>query len=298
MTASVEPRFTLAQTSAEIDRLYALQQARRAAVARTTARERIAKIRKLHDALLSRRDEIHAALWEDYRKPPAQVDLTEIFSVLSEGRHALRHLRRWMKKHRVAPARALIGSRSYIEYEPKGVVLIVSPWNFPINLTLGPLVAAIAAGNCAILKPSELTPHASAVMRRILGDLFDEGEVAMVEGDAAVATELLRRRWDHIFFTGSPAVGKIVMKAAAEYLTSVTLELGGKSPVIVDRPANLDEAAKKIAWGKLLNCGQICIAPDYLLVDESVAAPFTEKLKRAIDSMSGRGARGVLVNDR
>src|SRR5258707_8226483 len=184
MTASPEPRFTIAQTVAEIDRLYALQQANREAVGRTTARERIAKIRKLHDALLSRRQEIQAALWDDYRKPAGEVDLTEIFAVLGEARHAMRHLRRWMKKHRVAPARALIGSRSYIEYEPKGVVLIISPWNFPINLTLGPLVAAIAAGNCAILKPSELTPHAAAVMRSILGDLFDEDEVAMVEGDA------------------------------------------------------------------------------------------------------------------
>ena len=210
----------------------------------------------------------------------------------------MRHLRSWMKGRRVAPAPALLGSRSRIAYEPKGVVLIISPWNFPINLSLGPLVSAIAAGNCAIIKPSELTPHSATVMRSILGDLFDEDEVAMVEGDASVATELLRRRWDHIFFTGSPAVGKIVMRAAAEYLTSVTLELGGKSPVIVDRTANLDEAARKIAWGKFLNCGQICIAPDYVLLDESVAAPFTEKLKRAIDSMSGEGARGVLVNDR
>jgi aldehyde dehydrogenase (NAD+) len=297
MTAIAEPRFTLAQATAEIDRLYALQQSRREAVGRTTARERIAKIRALHDALLSRRDEIRTALWEDYRKPPSEVDLTEIFAVLGEARHAMRHLKGWMKGHRVAPTRALLGSRSRIAYEPKGVVLIISPWNFPINLTLGPLVSAIAAGNCAILKPSELTPHASAAMRRILADLFDESEVAMVEGDATVATELLRRKWDHIFFTGSPAVGKIVMKAAAEYLTSVTLELGGKSPVIVDRTANLDEAARKIAWGKFLNSGQICIAPDYLLVDRSVAAAFSGKLKAAIEGVPAE-ARGVLVNMR
>src|SRR5213079_2033748 len=145
-------------------------------------------------------------------------------------------------------------------------------------------------------KPSELTPHASAVMRNILGDLFDEDEVAMVEGDSSVATELLRRRWDHIFFTGSPAVGKIVMKMAAEHLTSITLELGGKSPVIVDRSANLDEAAKKVAWGKFFNSGQICIAPDYLLVDESIRAPFAEKLRNAIDAM-GAESRGILVNE-
>jgi aldehyde dehydrogenase (NAD+) len=298
MTVSAEPRFALAHVTAEIDRLYALQQARRATVARSTARERIARIRRLHDALLARRDEIRAALWDDYRKPAAEVDLTEIFAVLGEARHAMRHLRRWMKPRRVPPTRTLLGTRSRIVYEPKGVVLILSPWNFPINLTLGPLVSAMAAGNCAIIKPSELTPHASAVMKRILADLFDEDEVAIVEGNAAVATELLRRKWDHIFFTGSPAVGKLVMKAAADYLTSVTLELGGKSPVIVDRTANLDEAARKIAWGKFLNSGQICLAPDYLLVDESIAAPFEEKLKGAIDGMSAEGTRGLIVNDR
>jgi aldehyde dehydrogenase (NAD+) len=298
MTPAAEPPVSPASSTAEIDRLYALQQARRAAVAQTTARERIAKIRKLHDALMSRRDEIRAALWADYRKPAAEVDLSEIYPALGEARHAMRHLKRWMKPRGVMPTLTLLGSRSRVLYEPKGVVLIISPWNFPINLTLGPLVSAIAAGNCAILKPSEMTPNSAAVMKRIVGDLFDESEVAMVEGDAGVAAELLRRRWDHIFFTGSPAVGKIVMKAAAEHLTSVTLELGGKSPVIVDRSANLDEAARKIAWGKFFNSGQICIAPDYLLVDETVAAPFTAKLKSAINDLSAEGTRGLLVNER
>src|SRR5947207_2792201 len=198
-----------------------------------------------------------------------------------------------MKPRRVSTPLALFGSRSRIVYQPKGVVLIISPWNFPVNLTFGPLVSAIAAGNCAILKPSEMTPHTSACMKRMVADLFDESEVAVIEGDAAVAEALLRKRFDHIFFTGSPAVGKIVMKAAAEHLTSVTLELGGKSPVIVDRTANLAEAARKIAWGKFLNSGQICIAPDYLLVDEAVHAPFMEKLRHAIHAESG-----WLVNDR
>jgi aldehyde dehydrogenase (NAD+) len=298
MTLTAEPSSTSVNSTAEIDRLYALQQARRGAVAQTTAGERIAKIRTLHDALMARRDEIRAAMWEDYRKPAAEVDLSEIYPVLGEARHAMRHLKRWMKPHGVMPTLTLLGSRSRVIYEPKGVVLIISPWNFPINLTLGPLVSAIAAGNCAILKPSEMTPHSAAVMKRILCDLFDESEVATVEGDAGVAADLLRRRWDHIFFTGSPAVGKIVMKAAAEHLTSVTLELGGKSPVIIDKSANLDEAARKVAWGKFFNCGQICIAPDYLLVDETVAAPFTAKLKSAIEGFSAEGTRGVLVNER
>jgi aldehyde dehydrogenase (NAD+) len=162
-----------------------------------------------------------------------------------------------------------------------------------VNLTFGPLVSAIAAGNCAILKPSEMTPHTSAWMKRFVAELFDESEVAVIEGDAVVAEALLKKRFDHIFFTGSPAVGKIVMKAAAEHLTSVTLELGGKSPVIVDRTANLDEAARKIAWGKFLNSGQICIAPDYLLVDDSIAAEFVAKLRDAIHAETG-----WLVNDR
>ncbi|HKO00605.1 MAG TPA: aldehyde dehydrogenase family protein, partial [Thermoanaerobaculia bacterium] len=277
----------------EIDRVFEKQQARRLAVAETGARERKQKIRRLHDALLSRRDEIRQALWDDYRKPPAEVDLSEIFPVLAEARHAMRQVRSWMRPRRVPAPLALLGSRSRVVYEPKGVVLIISPWNFPINLTLGPLVSAIAAGNCAILKPSEMTPHASACMQRLLRDLFEESEVAVIEGDARVAEALLKKKFDHIFFTGSPAVGKIVMRAAAEHLTSVTLELGGKSPVIVDRTADLDEAAKKIAWGKSLNSGQVCIAPDYILVDESVRAPFLEKLRARPSTETS-----LLINDR
>ena len=279
--------------SADIDRIYKKQQARRAAVANTTARERKEKIRRLHDALLSRRSEIYEALWADYQKPPAEVDLSEILPVVGEARHAMRHLRSWTRPRRVPAPLTLLGSRSRIVYEPKGVVLIISPWNFPINLTFGPLVSAIAAGSCAMLKPSEMTPHTSTCIRRIVADLFDESEVGVIEGDARVAEALLKKKFDHIFFTGSPAVGKIVMRAAAEHLTSVTLELGGKSPVIVDRTANVDEAAKKIAWGKSLNSGQVCIAPDYVLVDETVRSEFLEKLRAKAVSDSG-----LLVNDR
>jgi aldehyde dehydrogenase (NAD+) len=281
----------------EIDRIYESQQQNRAAVAAAPAAQRIEKLKRLEEAMLARRDEIRAAMWEDYRKPPQEVDLSEIYPIVSETRHARRHLKKWMKPKRVGTRLALLGSTSRIVYEPKGVVLIVAPWNFPFNLTLGPLASAIAAGNCAILKPSEMTPASTACMKRILGDLFEENEVAVIEGDAAVAEALLRKRFDHIFFTGSPAVGKIVMKAAAEHLTSVTLELGGKSPVIVDRTANLDEAAKKIAWGKFFNCGQICIAPDYVLVDEQVKAPLLEKLRAQIENF-GENARGIIVNER
>jgi aldehyde dehydrogenase (NAD+) len=290
---SIDPRFALASASEEIERIYAKQRENRDAVAGTSANQRIDKLRRLHAAMFAHRAGLQAALLADYEKPAPEVDMSEIYPVVSEARHAIRHLRRWMRPRRVATPLALLGSRSRIVYEAKGVVLIISPWNFPVNLTLGPLVSAIAAGNCVTIKPSEMTPHTSACMKQILGELFDENEVAVVEGDAGVAEALLRKKWDHIFFTGSPAVGRVVMKAAAEHLTPVTLELGGKSPVIVDRTANLDEAAKKIAWGKFLNSGQICIAPDYLLVDEAIRKPFVEKLRAAIAPETG-----VIVNDR
>ena len=284
-------------TDDEVERLYVLQQANRAAVGASTAAQRIDKLRRLERALLSRREEIRAAMWEDYRKPAAEVDLSEIYPVVSEARYAARRLRSWMKPRRVSTRLALIGSQSSILYQPKGVVLIIAPWNFPFNLTLGPLVSAMAAGNCAILKPSELTPASTACIRRILGDLFDENEVAVVEGDVPVVTSLLRRKFDHIFFTGSPAVGKIVMKAASEFLTPVTLELGGKSPVIVDRTANLAEAARKVAWGKFFNSGQVCVAPDYLLVDERVKTEFLGLLRTSVEGL-GEASRGILVNER
>jgi len=290
---SIDPRFALAAASDDIDRIYAKQRANRDRVAATSAEERTEKLRRFHAAMFAHRADFYGALWADYQKPAPEVDMSEIYPVVSEARHAIKHLRRWMRPRRVATPLALLGSRSRIVHEAKGVVLILSPWNFPVNLTLAPFVSAIAAGNCVVMKPSEMTPHTSALMKRIIGELFDESEAAVIEGDAGIAEALLRKKWDHIFFTGSPAVGRVVMKAAAEHLTPVTLELGGKSPVIVDRTANLDEAAKKIAWGKFLNCGQICIAPDYLLIDEAIEKPFVGKLRAAIAPETG-----LIVNDR
>jgi aldehyde dehydrogenase (NAD+) len=281
----------------DIDRIYELQQLNRAAVGATTAAQRIEKLRRFERLMLARRDEIRAAMWEDYRKPAAEVDLSEIYPVVSEARHAIRQLRSWMKPKRVSTRLALLGSRSSVVYEPKGVVLIIAPWNFPFNLTLGPLVSAIAAGNCVMIKPSEMTPASTSCIKRILGELFEENEVAVVDGDSSIAEALLRKKFDHIFFTGSPAVGKIVMKAAAEHLTSVTLELGGKSPVIIDSTANVGEAARKIAWGKFFNSGQVCIAPDYALVHESVRDEFLGKLRTATEAL-GDESRGVIVDDR
>ncbi len=273
-----------------LEALFARQQAARWRVAATSADQRKAKLRALLEALMAHRAEAHAALAADFRKSPEEVDLTELYPVIGELKDALRHLSRWMKPRRVSTPIGLLGSAGSIVHEPKGVTLIISPWNYPIYLTLGPLVSALAAGNCAVLKPSEFTPHTTAFLQKLLAGLFPEEEVALVEGDADIATALLALPFDHIFFTGSPAVGKVVMKAAAEHLSSVTLELGGKSPVLVDADANLKEAARKIAWGKFLNAGQTCVAPDYVLVHERVHDALVEELKRVLAGFYGAAA--------
>lgn len=253
-------------------------------VGRTTAAERIAKLRRLHAAMLQYRNEIKAALFSDFGKSSTEVDITEIGVVNSEIRHAIRHLRSWMTPKSAGTPLFLIGTSSETLYQSKGVCLIIAPWNFPINLSFAPLVSAIAAGNCVILKPSEFTPNASAVMKKIIAECFPPEEVTMFEGDALVSQELLALPFNHVFFTGSPAVGKIVMRAAANNLASVTLELGGKSPVVVDESANLEHAASKIIWLKCMNAGQICISTDYVLVHESVhdklVQHLTEKIKK------------------
>lgn len=274
----------------EISRIFTLQKNNQQQVANSTARDRIKKLDRLHEAVLKYRTEIQQALYNDFRKHPSEVDLLEIYKVTSDLKHTKAHLSRWMKPHTVATPLSQLGSRSYIHYEPKGVVLIISPWNFPINLTFGPLVSAIAAGNCVMIKPSEHTPHASAIMKKIIGELFPEEEVALLEGDAEVSTELLKLPFHHIYFTGSPEVGKVVMKAAAENLTSITLELGGKSPTIVDETANLKVAAQRLAVSKWLNNGQVCIAPDHVFVHMSVADEFLSKLKENTNQYYGEDA--------
>lgn len=278
-------------STAEIERIFKLQQANQYTVAKTTARERKEKLKRLERALLARKQDIRDALYADFRKHPSEVDLTEIFPVTSEIKFVTRHLRKWMRPRRVKTPLALFGAKSYIHYEPKGVVLVIAPWNFPINLTFGPVVSAIAAGNCVIVKPSEHTPHASAVTKSIIEEVFDESEVAVIEGAVETSTRLLAQPFNHIFFTGAPAIGKIVMEAAAKHLTSVTLELGGKSPTIVDETASVDAAATRIAWAKYTNNGQICIAPDYLFVHESKKDELLAKLKEKIESFYGQDAR-------
>ncbi len=256
--------------SNEYQRIFDLQRENQYHIGKTTAGERKAKIKALKLAVeIEYREAIREACFKDLGKAGAEADLTEVFPVVSEAKHTMRHLKSWIKPHRVSTPLSLFGSSSWIKYEPKGVCLIISPWNFPFNLTFGPLISAIAAGNTVIIKPSEMTPHSSAVMREIIGKLFNENEVALIEGGIETSTALLELSFNHIFFTGAPSIGKIVMTAAAQHLTSVTLELGGKSPTIVDETANIGNAAKMIAWGKFANNGQICIAPDYVFVHES-----------------------------
>lgn len=278
---------TQTTSTKRIKEIFELQQKHQSVVAQSTATERIAKLKKLHKAVLGYKEEIRAALYSDFKKHPSEVDLTEIYPVTGDIKHTISHLQKWMKPEKVGTPMALMGSSSWIQYEPKGVCLIISPWNFPINLTLGPLVSAIAAGNCVMIKPSEHTPKATEIMSRIVSELFDEKEVALFTGGIKTSTELLELPFNHIFFTGAPSIGKIVMAAAAKHLTSVTLELGGKSPTIVDETANLKAAAKRIAWAKCLNNGQICIAPDYIFVHESKKDQLVAELDKSIKAMYG-----------
>jgi len=294
------PSSTTPPDAPAIDALPSLLSSMRAhapTVRATTADQRKAKLRRLADALLDRRAEVARALKADFEKAPVEVDLTEIKAVTKEAEFAIARLDDWMAPTPVDAPVLFTGTRSAVHYEPKGVVLILSPWNYPINLTLGPLVAAIAAGNCAVLKPSEHTPHAAAVIADLVRSLFDEREVRVVTGGADVASALTHQPFDHIYFTGSPGVGRHVMRAAAEHLTSVTLELGGKSPAIVDRTANLDRAAERIAWSKFTNAGQTCIAPDYVLVDEGVHDALVDRLEGAIERFYGATPEAQQTSD-
>ena len=294
----------IAQIRAEVEQVFERQRATALRLRSSTARERLAKIAALKRAVLERREDIQRAGALDFGKPAAEVDLTEVLPVLAEANDARRHLRRWMKKRRVMPTLLMFGTSSHVRYEPKGRCLIISPWNYPVNLTFGPLVSAIAAGNTAIIKPSEMTPHLSALMVEIVRGLFSPDEVAIFEGDASMSQALLELPFDHIFFTGSPAVGKVVMAAAAKHLASVTLELGGKSPVIVDASADLDAAAANLMWSKCTNSGQTCIAPDHVYVHESVKERFTESCRQALrkaygDSRAAASAdQARIVNER
>lgn len=255
--------------------------------------QRKARLTKLSQWIKANRQAIREAIHQDFRKPAAEVDTTEILPALDELKHAVTELSQWTKSKKVDAPITLLGTRSKIVYEPKGVCLIISPWNYPFNLSIGPLVSALAAGNVAIIKPSEFTPHTSVLIKKLVTEVFTENEVSVIEGGTETSQALLKLPFDHIFFTGSPAVGKMVMKAAAENLTSVTLELGGKSPTIITPSANIKEAATRVAVTKFINNGQTCIAPDYILVHEQVATEFVQQLKNQILELFGGGTGNI-----
>ena len=269
-------------------RLLALQRANHWRVAQRTAAERAAKLDHLREAIESRREELYDAMWRDFHKHHAEVELTEIAPTMLELTEARRNIARWMRPRRVKTPMILTGTRSELQYEPRGVVLIMAPWNYPFNLIMSPLVAAVAAGNCAVVRPSEKVPHTADVVTAIIRDVFEEAEVACVtEPGHDLANELIALPFDHIFFTGSGPVGRRVMAAAAGNLASVTLELGGKSPLIVDETAHVAAAAQRAMWGKFVNAGQTCIAPDHALVHESVLPEFLEAARRQVAHFYG-----------
>ncbi len=270
---------------------------RAAALRQEDVAARRARLHKLENWLHAHRTDIQQALLADFRKPTAETDLTEIWTSLVELKHTLSHLKKWMARRRVGTSVALLGTRAWVQVEPKGVVLIISPWNYPFYLAVGPLISAIAAGNAVVIKPAEQTPATSALLQRLCEDLFRPDEVLLLQGDKDTATELLKLPWDHIFFTGSPAVGKIVMRAAAEHLCGLTLELGGKNPAVVDATADLRDAAEKIVWGKFLNNGQTCVAPDYLLVQESVQPALLTELTAAIQRAYNPTGAGIEASE-
>jgi len=250
--------------------------------------DRKKRISAFGDFLLKNKERISEAVFKDFRKPSVESDISELYPVLTEIRHTIANLDDWAAPKKIDAPLTYLGTRSEVRYEPKGVCLVIAPWNFPFNLSIGPLISCLAAGNTAVIKPSEITPYTSQMIANLISEFFDDDIVTVVEGGQSVSEQLLSLPFDHIFFTGSPSIGKIVMKAAAENLTSVTLELGGKSPAIIDATANLDDAATRIAFGKFLNNGQTCIAPDYVLIEESVQEEFIGLLKSETLKMFGQ----------
>jgi aldehyde dehydrogenase (NAD+) len=262
---------------------------------------RIQQLKKLRDLLKTNERHLYDAIYADFKKSGFDTYLTEFAVPMNELDIAISHLKRWAKIKRVRTDMVNFPGSSYIIPEPLGVCLIIGAWNYPINLTLTPLISAIAAGNTVILKPSELTVNTSAALARLINDHFDPAFMTVVEGGIAETTTLLENKFDKIFFTGSAFVGKIVYQAAANHLTPVTLELGGKSPVIIEKDANLSMAARRLVWAKFLNAGQTCVAPDYILVHQSVEKELLEKLKLEIQRSEFSLANGnyvQIINDK
>lgn len=264
---------------------------------------RIEQLGKLRSLLVEGETELIGALSKDLGKSDFEGWLTEAHFTRMELDHTVKHLKQWMKPRRVPASLLHQPSKCIVQREPLGVVLIMGPWNYPAQLTLGPLIGALAAGNCAIIKPSELAPATSAWIAKRLPDYISSAYVRVIEGGIKETTEVLQERYDHICFTGSGNVGRVVMEAAAKHLTPVTLELGGKSPCIVDEDVDLDVAVRRIVAGKFMNAGQTCVAPDYVLVHERVEAAFLAKITQVVKDFYGENAKtspdlGRIINNR
>jgi aldehyde dehydrogenase (NAD+) len=274
---------------AEIARIFALQKSHQWEVKATTAEERKAKLQKLKSAVEAHADEIVAAVRRDTRKPENEIRITEYANVIANIERNINHLDEWMKPVDVVPS-LNEHDKARIVYEARGVCLILGPWNFPLGLVFGPLAAAVAAGNCCMVKLSDLCPASASVAAKIINEAFDEKDVALFEGDVDVATALLELPFDHIFFTGSTRVGKLVMAAAAKHLATVTLELGGKSPVVVDEGADVQKVAADLAAAKQFNGGQACISPDYVFIKE-------EQKDRLVKAFQARVKQNLYTED-
>lgn len=248
---------------------------------------RIEQLKNLKTAIRSNENEIINALRKDMKKPPFETYASEIGFLYLEIEHAINHVQSWASPKRAFTPVIHFPSSSVIYQEPYGMALIIGPWNYPLQLIIAPLVGAIAAGNCAVIKPSEIAPATSSVIKWIIEGQFNSDYIKVIEGDADVTQNLLREKFDYIFYTGGTAIGRIIMEAAAKHLTPVTLELGGKSPCIVDKEINLNNTVKRIAWGKFFNAGQTCIAPDYCLVQSTIKDVFIKEMKKILHSFYG-----------
>lgn len=283
----------------EVEKLFSLQGQNTQRLKDQPIKERIRKVKAIEEYLLETTNEVALckAYWSDLRRAREEVLLTEITPVLAAAKHIRSNLRTWVGDKKVSTPITLAGVSSKIRYEPKGRVLIFVPWNYPLQLAMFPLMHAIAAGNTVIIKPSEVAPATSAFIKEMVQTIFDEKDVAVIEGGADIATRLLDKPFDHIFFTGAPSIGKIVMRAAADHLSSITLELGGKSPVVVDDSVNIKKSAAMTVWAKFMNNGQTCIAPDYLLVDEKVSDKYLVSLQDAISKQYNPKDAGIQNSD-
>ena len=278
---STPARQTVQDVFADMKRIFALQQAHQWEMKATTAEQRKEKLKKLQAAIQAHADEIVAAVRQDTRKPEPEVKITEVLGIIGNIQGNIDHLDEWMQPVEVIPSQNK-NDKARIVHEARGVCLILGPWNFPLGLTFGPLAAAIGAGNCCMVKLTDLCPASARVAAKIIRQAFDEKEVALFEGGVDVATALLELPFNHIFFTGSTRVGKLVMTAAAKHLASVTLELGGKSPVIVDEGADVKKVAADLAAAKQFNGGQACISPDYVFVKESQKTALIEEFRAKV----------------